>query len=189
MLKFLAKNKAQILFFLIGVTVGFTITLFPLSFVHDIDPLNMINILVTLLVALIVGLYLEPKNQDSRVEKDILISQLNEIKLLLREIQAGFQDVYDENPISEGFKSKLRKQLRSVSNLLYSFDETYNECGFSYTKPTLTPAFINYKRTLTGNGFDNPSFKYDKAEGYYNASYLRLLREINSSIIKINKNT
>jgi uncharacterized protein YacL len=99
-MNFFKTYRNQLLFCLIGIVIGFFIERFThIKFEAEINPVDFANLFVTLIIALLLGYFIEPSNESSRVEKDLHIDQLKSVKEVAKEIHSFFIECYNQSPL------------------------------------------------------------------------------------------
>ncbi len=191
-MKFIRIYKVQILSILVGVIIGLLVNhLFKINFEDKVNPVDFANLFVTLILAIVIAFYVEPSNESVRVEKDLLIEQLKDLKSSVKDIHSLFVLFYDEAPLQNVNKQKFITSFRSTSNQLDLFINQMNHCNNNLSaveETELKNTFFRYKKTLTGGNFNSLTFTFSSAsEVKYETLYLNLTKKINHLILDINK--
>jgi uncharacterized protein YneF (UPF0154 family) len=189
---FFRTYRNQLLFTLIGIVIGFFIErITHIKFVSEINPVDFANLFLTLIIALVIGLFIEPSNEKSRVEKELHIEQLKAVKEVGKEINNFFINCYNEDPLVVGNKDKMVGLFRSLSNQVELFLSQANYSKAKYIinqKTEITSQLFKFKKALTGGQYTSSTFSY-KTGGFnkYEAQYLNFSKRVNQLIIDINK--
>lgn len=186
------KYRNQLLFLFIGIEIGFFISRHaPFNFEDKINPVDFANLFLTLILAIVLALYIEPSTENSRVEKDLLIDQLKDVKSSAKEIHSLFVENFNQNPLIPQNKQKMVSGFRNISNQMDLFlnQAEYSKSKFICNqKDELKNQLFRYKKTLTGNTFNSASFTYSVSSfNRYEAQYLNFSKKINQLIIEINR--
>ena len=189
---FLKTYRNQLLFTLIGIVIGFFIErITHLKFQNEINPVEFANLFLTLIIALLLGYFIEPSNASSRAEKDLHIDQLKAIKEIARDIHSFLISNYNNNPISQNDKNKMIALFRSLSNQVDLFLSQAEHSKFKFIidqKKEITNQLFKFKKALTGGHFTLDTFNYTNS-GFnkYESQYLNFSKKINQLIIDINR--
>ncbi len=191
-MNFLKKYKNQSLFSLIGMMIGFFIARTTnIKFQTDVDPVELANLILTLILALLIGLYIEPSNTSTRIEKDLHIEKLKSVIEISKEIHTFFVFCFTQNPLLPENKEKMVSLFRSLSNQVDLFlgQAEYSKAKYIFDKEMeVKNKFYRFKRTFTGGQFSSVAFAYKNINfSTYEAQYLGFSKYINQLIIDINK--
>lgn len=191
-MNFFRTYRNQLLFGLIGVVIGFFIERFThIKFASEINPVDFANLFLTLIIALLLGYFIEPSNESSRVEKDLHIDQLKSVKEVAKEINSFFVSCYNESPLPVSNKDKMVGLFRSLSNQIELFLSQADHSKAKYItnqKTEITRQLFKFKKALTGGQYTSSTFSYkDAGFSKYEAQYLNFSKRVNQLIIDINK--
>ncbi len=117
----LGGNKVWFyVFFLAGLALGLLLKQrLPIKFKEDVDIIPILQLLVTLIVALLITHYGKQKADEKRAEKDLIIEQLNDCRKKCREVFDEFSGCCDEQQASAEQQKRLKQGARDFSNHLY----------------------------------------------------------------------
>src|SRR5215217_164590 len=119
---FIRQFGVRIVFLLIGLILGIFIPMIPfLNFDNSINPIDVVNVVVTLILAITVAFFIEPMNEQTRAEKELLIEQLKEVKAESKSLHDNIISAYRQIPLLSQERFQILASLRSLSNQLYLF--------------------------------------------------------------------
>ena len=172
------------LFLILGVLIGYLSTqIVFFEVIYKIDVLYTSISLSTLLVALYIAIVINKRATDKRIEKDLLIKRLGEIK---EKIQLIGDELEKEKDIT-----KLIPHFKQTSKYLSTFEKILTFCCnkmFSGESNRIKSQLFEYKRNSTGGQVKDNAFIIDgglksKLDKINNTLQL----EIDFLILKINK--
>ena len=191
-MKFIKSYKNQIIFCLIGILFGFFLErIAHIKFDDTINPVDFANLLLTLILAMFIGYFVQPATENLRAEKDLHIEQLKLMKECARDINAFYLDNLDLPVFPNEKKLKLLSLFRGLSNQFEFFLSQANHSSLTLVtnqrNQILLPLF-RYKRSLTGGPFNLNSFALQNVNTMaVDSAYTNVVRKINELIIDINK--
>ena len=191
-MNFFKTYRNQLLFSLIGIVIGFFIErITHIKFQSEINPVEFANLFLTLIIAMLLGYFIEPSNASSRAEKDLHIDQLKAIKEIAKDIHTFLVSNYNNNPLSQNDKDKMIALFRSLSNQVDLFLSQAEHSKFNFVinqKKDITIQLFKFKKALTGGDFTSDTFNYTNS-GFnkYETQYLDFTKKINQLIIDINR--
>ncbi len=189
---FIRTYKGQILFLLIGVLGGFFVARIK-TFVFDdtINPMDFANLILTLFLAILIGLYIEPTEESKRSEKEMLNDQLKEVKSASKEIHDLFVSHYSATPLETERKNEIKLLFRNLSNQMNLFLDQANHSKYSLItrqEKDIKQKLFKLKQTITGGQFEKSDFTFKKSHyNIYDNAFLSFSKEINHLMIDINK--
>lgn len=185
-------SSTLLLGILIGIIVGFFMSItYNIPFEDKINPVDFANLFLTLILALLLTYFIQPKIENTRVEKDLHIEQLKTIKSLAKDIYSLFTENYDQSPLTSESKRKFVDSFRSLSNQVNLFFGQATFCNSDYIlvqKQDIIQHLFRYKAALTGGRFNNHGFAYNTG-GFakYESQYINFTRRIDQLILEINR--
>lgn len=190
-MKFLKKYYSQIITCLLGGLTGFFIAVtWKLHFEEKVNPIAVASLILTIIIALYLEFSVRPSISNTRTEKDLLIDQLKEIKVLVSGIQELYHQVHS-TIIAIDNKKLILTKFRMLSNSIQGLKDIIEYSG---AKPNgsncqgLLSTYIKYKQALTGDKFGNSNFQYDKKNfSKHGKAYQDLNSCIQHFIIDVNK--
>lgn len=157
-------------FGLIGLLAGIALATIALSVSTlklnpDIRVTDVVNLTLTIAIALYVKDYVQQRFTNVRIEKDLLIGTAKQTLLDLQTTRRSFVDAYKAGAISHGQGVELLTNLRSVANGFTSLEETVKTTPAlrvpSENRDAAKAAYLRYKAIVTGDAF--PEQPYDAA--------------------------
>ncbi len=191
-MKYLKQYRNQLLFTLIGIFVGFFIERFThIDFKDKVDPISFANLILTLVIALLLALFIQPSNESARIEKNLHIEQLKEIKEIAKNIHNLFVLNYGIQPLNNDVKQSFISQFRNLSNQIdffFSQTEFSKNENLSSQKKIIIDQLVKYKSAITGGSFNKNNFIF-KSLPYnkYDNPYKNFSKKIIELIILGNK--
>ena len=127
----LGGNKVWFyVFFLAGLASGLLLKQrLPIKFKEDVDIIPILQLLVTLIVALLITHYGKQKADEKRAEKDLIIEQLNDCRKKCREVFDEFSGCCDERQANAEQQKRLKQGVRDFSNHLDSLRRLIEHSG------------------------------------------------------------
>jgi hypothetical protein len=191
-MNFFKTYRNQLLFSLIGIVIGFFIErITHIKFLTEINPVDFANLFLTLIIAMLLGYFIEPSNASSRAEKDLHIDQLKAIKEIAKDIHTFLISSYNNNPLKQNDKDKMIALFRSLSNQVDLFLSQAEHSKFNFVigqKKEITSQLFKFKKALTGGQFTLDTFNYaNSGFNKYESQYLNFSKKINQLIIDINR--
>jgi len=190
-MKFLRKYFGQLLFLLIGILAGFFISRLPLKFEDKVSWIQLASFFLTIILALYLEFVVRPSFSNNRSEKDFIIEQLKEIKTDVGEIQQKYETLKKETPVTIEGKAELISKFRQLSNKIGFLKKLDTYCSITKNElisDEIFKAYIKYKKSLTGQKFNNKDFIFDR---FYwkdqDKFYQEFINCIMCSIIDVNK--
>lgn len=129
----------------------------------DIDaPLtagDVLNALMTVLIAIVLGVMFQKNFSEDRVEKDLLIAQGQDIVAAVKEVRVAFLEMNEGTPPPAADR-RLMAALRLLSYLISSLDRAAASCQTDYQDVTLETARVQlrtYRKALTERLPDQPT--------------------------------
>lgn len=188
---FLKRYASKIILFIAGVLVGFFISRLPLQFEEKINSIQFANLILTILLVAYVEFVVRPGINDKRNEKDLLIEQLGEIKKSLSGIHDFYLQLRFKTFLSPDDKSAMILKFREFSNnidLLRQMDSACKKTqGLKLYEKNFS-AYLDSKKALTGNKFDDDDFCYEKKTwSAHTAAIRNNFGIIVTTIIEVNK--
>src|SRR5665647_149937 len=163
-MNFFKTYRNQLLFSLIGIVIGFFIErITHIKFQSEINPVEFANLFLTLIIAMLLGYFIEPSNASSRAEKDLHIDQLKAIKEIAKDIHTFLVSNYNNKPLSQNDKDKIVALFRSLSNQVDLFLSQAEHSKFNFVinqKKEITNQLFKFKKALTGGQFTLDTFNY-----------------------------
>ncbi len=190
-MNFLRRYYSQLLFLIIGILIGFFISRLPIQFEAKTNWIAFANFFLTILLALYLEFVVRPSFSNNRNEKDLLIDQLNDIRKEIVSIHEKYSETRKKIPIPSEDKNEIVTKFRSFSNLIDMLKQSDEYCSItrkSEMSDNIFKLYLEYKKSLTGHGFNKEAFSYDRL--YWKNSetqYKNLLTCIMHSIIDVNK--
>ncbi len=171
--------------------IGFLISRLPLQFEEKINSIQFANLILTILLVVYVEFVVRPGINDKRNEKDLLIEQIGEIKKSLSGIHDFYLKLRLKTFLSPDDKSAMILKFREFSNnidLLRQMDSVCKRTqGLKLYEKNFS-AYLDSKKALTGNKFDDDDFCYEKKTWSANTAAIRNnFGIIVTSIIEVNK--
>ncbi len=191
-MQYFHKYKFQIIFLLVGVQIGFFISRLPFINIEEkINVVDLLNLTVTITLAFLIAFYIEPKSQNNRIEKDIIIDNLKEISTCCKAIFNSLATHYKEVPLSEDNKNEMILKFKVLSNQIFSVRHQAEHCeNLALTNGVndLVSIYFEFKRRYTGFNFNSSTFKYNFVSlGSYQKSYLDTVKRIETLIFEVNR--
>jgi hypothetical protein len=190
-MNFLKKYYSQLIFLIIGILAGFFISRLPIEFDTKTNWIQLANFFLTIVLALYLEFVVRPSISNNRNEKDLLIDQLKEIKEKVNNNHEYYLSIRESNPLDQNTKNEILSKLRGISNLINLLKQTDEYCVTtkrSVVSQKVFKAYLEYKKALTGNKFNDDGFSYDR---YYfnkhNTIYKSVMQAIIHGTIDVNK--
>ncbi|MBL8206376.1 MAG: hypothetical protein JNM09_19215 [Blastocatellia bacterium] len=152
--------------FLAGLALGLLIKQkLPIKFKEDVDIVPILQLIVTLIVALLITHYGKQKADENRAEKDLIIEQLNDCRTKCREVFAEFSGCCDEQQANAEQQKRLKQGVRDFSNHLYAvrrlIEHSGNPAELVKQHEELQSRYYTFKARITdlngSNAFTNPA--------------------------------
>lgn len=178
--------------FLIGLASGLLIKQkLPIKFKEDIDILPILQLIVTLIVALLITHYGKQKADEKRAEKDLIIEQLNDCRKKCREVFDEFSGCCDERQANADQQKRLKQGVRDFSNHLSAVQRLIEHSGnpddLVKEWHQLQSRYFTFKAKITdlnwANDFTNPATRSVAETAWREAEYqlTKLIFEVNRS--------
>jgi hypothetical protein len=186
------KYLISIAFLVVGIILGLVIPeIIKINFSKGISPGELIDIFLTLFVAIIIPIYIKSNLQNRRIEKDILIEQAKEVRNYLDQIREIVTDCYHGNSIQLENQKSINKLIRKLSNSINSLNDELCYCKMKLDKCSndcFFQTFVEYKKTVTGQNYGSPKYAYsDKTYKDQEQIHDKFKKLINRLIIQINR--
>lgn len=182
--------RVPILCLAIGITIGVFAPHLPrLEFKYDFDVADIFNFVVTLIATFYIGAILSRQYSNIRVEKDILISQVNQILSIVERARIIFKECFETGTISDENRRAILSTLKSFANELAFLDESLESCDIRSGKTEINSLRSNYSEfriALTGGGFPGAPYSIG-ANTATERIYKQIRRNLNSFMLKINR--
>jgi hypothetical protein len=190
-MKFLRSFYSQLLFLFMGILIGFFITRLPIQFDPTISWISLATFFLTIILALYLEFRVRPSLTNTRNEKDILITEIKEIKAKVHGINDLYTAIRGQNPLEPEKKSELLGKIRELANQIQLVRQTDEYCKtfrHSHISERLIAVYITYKKSLTSRRFDEANFSFDRVYWSSQEQAFRKMMEISMQcIIDINK--
>lgn len=175
-----------------GILIGFFFERFSkVTFDDKINPIALAGLLLTIVIALYLEFVVRPSLSNSRNEKDIIIDELKEIRKICTNIQSCYNRVQSHAPISQEEKSELLQIFRTLSNQIEVLRDVVKYSKIKSIEENcknLFSAYLKYKKSFTGFGFDRKDFYYDRVNySKHEVSYKSFDKETMHFIFDVNK--
>lgn len=189
----LGRNKAWFyVVFLAGIALGLLIKQkMPVKFKEDLDLLPILQLIVTLIVALLITHYGKQKADERRAEKDLVIEQLNDCRKKCREVFDEFSSCCDERQAATEQQKRLIQGIRDFSNHLSAVRKLIEYSGDPDELVTqwqeLQNRYFTFKARITDlnwvSDFANPATRSKAETAWREAEYqlTKLIFEVNRS--------
>lgn len=174
---------------LVGIVIGyFKGQLFCITWKSEIGLDSFINLLSAVVIAIFLAQAYQKRISNTRIEKDILITQINESIKTLREIRNDFRTSFTSHTISIETTSKINTNLRQLSNSIAATKDLSTALCYENVNKEIDDLlhnFIIYKQIITGGGmteaFTGP--EHQKQEAQYN----KINVQLHAFIVMINR--
>jgi hypothetical protein len=191
MMKFIRKYYPLFLFFLTGLILGFFISRLPLEFEPKTNWVSLASFFLTIALAIYLEFVVRPSFSNNRIEKDLIINQLKEIRTKIDELNTIYVTAREASLLSQEIKYDIVQRFRFISNQIDFLQQTIELCelsnGSNLSSLVFQP-YAGYKRQLTGFGFDKPNFFYDRLHWIkHEKSYKKFIKATMQAIILVNK--
>ncbi len=173
----------------VGIIIGyFGTNLFCLTWKNEVGIDTLINPLSAVVIAIFLSQAYQKHLASSRIEKDILIAQINESIKYLREIRNDFRSAFVSHSISTDIAIKINANLRQFSNSVSAAKdlmEVLNLKQFLKETEALIQEYFIYKQGITENGMTEQftGEQNQKQENQYNKINMQLHR----FVVRINR--
>lgn len=174
----------------VGLFVGyFGRQLLTINFNKELKLSDLISFLTTLVVALILGNYLKEKHDIKTNEKDLLISDIKEIRLYTEQARELFYNSYQKKKLSAEDSTAIKRLLRNLSINLSTLSASLNQCQDTVGNikvDEIKNLYLEYKSELTGGSFPAKPYTgdtFNEAERVY----LELRSKIQTLIYEVNR--
>jgi hypothetical protein len=162
---------------------------FPVRFKDEIDVVPLIQLGVTLIIALLITHYAKQRADERRVEKEIIIEQLRDCQAKGKEIFGVFSACCDEGRAGNEEQRKLKREMREFSNLLSTagkaIEYSGNQLKLAQRWRAAQQLYFAFKAEITNidpaADLTNPNFR-NRAQTAWREledELLRLIFEIN----------
>jgi hypothetical protein len=111
-----------------GLIVYLALTVPKLDFDTKFSIASVLQLIVTLVIALIVQNFLSHRYSEFRIEKDLILSKLKEIEDLSKGARAVFTLAYAGGQLTEPQSKELKNILRNLANTVLLVERLFNEC-------------------------------------------------------------
>jgi hypothetical protein len=153
-----------------------------------IKPYEVLNLTVTIIIAIFLQYHFAGKSRDSRVEKDIIIGDIKEVIKEVRSLRDTTMVHFDGKAISAPQKRKILGMLRHISNELLNVEfvmETSNCSDATESCRLLQSSLRSYKVAVTGGRFPEGYSASDVSAQL--KAYKELHRGLHAMLFAINK--
>jgi|HubBroStandDraft_1064217.scaffolds.fasta_scaffold52527_2 hypothetical protein len=162
---------------------------FGLTLDTQIKPVEVLTLAVSIIIAVSLQYYFAIKINDLRVEKDLLIQNVNDVLGVLRSCRDALNTCHEAQKISSKDKTVIISLFRRLSN---GIDQVESALGMSKCHKlskemeSIRGSYFNYKTAATGGSF--PSKPYTQAFISEQEQTCRALTtKLQSLIFNINK--
>ena len=134
---------------------------------------DLLNALVTLLVAVALGVIFQRNFSADRVERDLLIAQIREVGAAMKAARELVVRAYTTTTVSEDGDREIVAAVRDLSNQLTTLDQASAQCSTDYRAEPLTSArkrYTEFRRLVTERAFTTQPYSeetYSRAETTY----------------------
>ena len=130
----------------------------PIRFKEELDLLPLLQLGITLFIALLITHYARERADELREEKGFVIEQLRDFQLKGKEIFGEFSACCDIGKLHTEQHQKLIRLTRELSNLLLASEKTLEYFGertlLSQQWTLLRNAYYGFKASATGHRLD-----------------------------------
>ncbi|MBI1760559.1 MAG: hypothetical protein HYR56_03895 [Acidobacteria bacterium] len=183
-------------FYLAWFVAGFLAALLvrqriPVKFKEELDLLPLLQLGVTLIVALLITHYARQRADEQRAEKGFVIEQLRDFQSKGKEIFSEFSVCCDTGKLDDEQRRKLNRLMRELSNLLAVSRKAIEYFG---DQPpllrqwnSLQDTYYGFKASVTGHGLavdlSNPKYRTDAQKTWRELEdqLLKLIFEVNKT--------
>ncbi len=149
------KRPLYVACFLAGLCLGLLIKQkLPVRFKEELDLLPLLQVVATLIIALLITHYGKQRADDQRVEKEILIEQLRDCQTKAKEIYSEFYGCCEAGQVSDVQSRKFVQAMRDLSNQLNTLKKVI---GYFGEPPQLAQRwdkswgfYLDFKTSVTG---------------------------------------
>lgn len=136
--------------FLLGGLVGGT----PYFDINDrLSAGDLLNAIVTVLVAVVLGVVFQKSFSETRVEKDLLIAHAKDVIGAAKDLRTTFLNMYDDEDVPTADQdSRLLAAVRMTSVSLSALERATKSCDVDYSDKALKEArkaFRRYRNAVT----------------------------------------
>jgi hypothetical protein len=120
----------------------------------QVNVVEAANLILTVAVGFIVTHYLNERMSNRRVEKDLFIAEINDIRKLLQEVRDTFGQTFQGPPLDDSERGVIRRNLRSVANTFTRVEHLADRTKLP-VPPTMCRRarglYFEYKIVVTGD--------------------------------------
>ncbi len=150
-MKWLLPAVAAVLGFLAGlwIRVGGRLELDPKVRLSDV-----VNIAVTLVIALFIKNYVDERTSTRKAEKDFFVREINFLQELIQKVRETFSASFYGRALGPEERGNIGLDLRSMGNCFTRIERLAKRTGLRLPAETITKAkdlYFEYKVVVTGD--------------------------------------
>jgi hypothetical protein len=183
------RRKQQLVILIVGFLIGhFGRALLNLDLKKEVQATDLLNFVTTVVIAVVVGTYLQRKLANVRIEKDLLIKDIQEVIELLHETRDRFVTCFNDKEITSDDNKAIKGLLRNLSKSLSVLENCIADCKATVGKTNIQSVkatYFEYKAVLTDADFDKKRFsgetfnEEERVYGEFRGKLRLLINEIN----------
>jgi hypothetical protein len=177
----------------VGTAIGLAIAHYYPSFPFEdkINAVDLINLLMTIFIAVYIPSFLEKQMHSQRFEKEVIIRKIEGLQATLRDVNRTVTECFQKNTVSLANTYAIINGFNSISNeldILITLIELCYKKKLNTELNSIKKLRHKYKRTVTGGNFGGKGFKYTElTKKEEDVIYHKLDKELCILILKINR--
>lgn len=154
--------------------------------------MEVVNLTVTFGIAVYFQRFFTKRQNDQRIEKDLVIELIVELETSLKSCRDAVQASTDGGKVTVANRKAITFELRQMSNGLESVKDLIGLCKFSdldqlkNCADLLDSKYFDFKKAVTGGGY--PNKPYDSgAIADFHRTLRELRRQIHVLVLAVNR--
>jgi hypothetical protein len=155
---------------------------------REVKPVDLAILAVNLFIALFLSQFILDKAGNLRAEKDLLISNVQEVLKELRTSREALIACQESQKITKSDKTSILAVVRRIANGLIVLESALQKSQCSSLRndcENITDAYVSYKKSATGGHFPKP-FAQDQISEQERA-YRKLVERLHELLFGINR--
>lgn len=190
--------KKPLLYVAIGAFIGLTVgallgyfgrSIVPIRFEPTVNIAQILNLVVTVFIAVMIQNILAEKKSQDRVEKDLILDHVNDITLAATELRNAMRNADLRTDGLPEDKAQFLRQLSQPYERLEVLEAVLAVCGDDNCKDELASvktAIKSFREAVSDDGLPHKKLTSVRFRDAENA-FLLLKKEITQLVVKINR--